>query len=380
MKVLYVSSQNPYGVGGGCYASHAYLKAFSQIAEGNIDLVIAKEWQGVEDKTIKIKNTYKVPRRKTLSRALSLLTGDLHRYTKFVTKLLRNVNNEKYDYVVFSGFFGGSTLAITAKKFGAIPVTIHHNFEAEYFRDNLKGGISSKLLIWQVKRAERRAYLNSDINMFLTQQDMDKFVEEYGEGKNNNHLISTFDYSEGEELTGTSVHTGPLTFVITGSLCVKQGVDGVMFFFEELYDKLPKESRVIIAGQSPTSDIVNECSKHANVDLKASPVSMEAILKEGDVYICPTYLGGGMKLRVMDGLKHGMPVITHSRSARGYDLFYNTPQFKIFSNATEFEEKLQELLKDLECGLVNHETVKRLYNQNFSLSAGRMRILNALNT
>lgn len=40
-SLLYITNQDPNGVGGGCFASHAYLKVFSKIFEGNVTLCIA---------------------------------------------------------------------------------------------------------------------------------------------------------------------------------------------------------------------------------------------------------------------------------------------------------------------------------------------------
>ena len=75
-----------------------------------------------------------------------------------------------------------------------------------------------------------------------------------------------------------------------------------------------------------------------------NPESIDDIITDSDIYLCPTRLGGGIKLRVMDGLRLGIPVITHSCSARGYDYFIDKPYFKVFDICLQFTEKLQELI------------------------------------
>ena len=40
MKILFVNKDNPFGVGGGDFATHAYLLAFSELCNGNIDVYL----------------------------------------------------------------------------------------------------------------------------------------------------------------------------------------------------------------------------------------------------------------------------------------------------------------------------------------------------
>lgn len=377
MRVLYVSYQDPFGIGGGSYASHAYLKAFSILSDGNIDIVIAEECDERKDPTISYHALYKVPPRKKAERILSVLTGILHRYQSCVKKLLKK---EKYDYVVFSGSLMGTTLGRDVKRSGFKLVTIHHNYEPEYFRDNFHNGIKKDIFISYVKKAERCAYEESDFNLFLTQSDMKKFEQVYGKCHGKCHLIATFEYSEKKNGIFKTEPVGyhPLTFVITGALNSEQGIDGVQYFFHDLYDKLPKDCKIIIAGKSPSKELVGSCSLHSNVELIDSPADMDVILRKADIYICPTRLGGGMKLRIMDGLKHGLPIITHQCSARGYDLFFNTPAFKVFSTPKEFEKQINQLLLDKSHGLLKNKNVVDKYINIFSLEAGLNRIRAAL--
>ena len=95
-------------------------------------------------------------------------------------------------------------------------------------------------------------------------------------------------------------------------------------------ESLPNGSEVIISGRNPDQRIIDTCSKISNVRLIPNPKDMSDIIRMADIYICPTRLGGGLKLRIMDGLRLGLPIITHSCSARGYDVFKNTGFFYSF--------------------------------------------------
>ena len=53
-KTLIINHSNPFSIGGGSFASLAYIKAFSELLDGNIDICIISENKYPIDKTIKV--------------------------------------------------------------------------------------------------------------------------------------------------------------------------------------------------------------------------------------------------------------------------------------------------------------------------------------
>ena len=85
-------------------------------------------------------------------------------------------------------------------------------------------------------------------------------------------------------------------------------------------------------------------------------------------------MGGGLKLRIMDGLKWGLPVITHAVSARGYDAFKDAGCLFSYSNVEEFLSAIQQLktMSMSKC------VIQALYNSFFSFNAGVARLRKAI--
>ena len=82
---------------------------------------------------------------------------------------------------------------------------------------------------------------------------------------------------------------------------------------------------------------------HDNVVLEANPEDIQSVVASCDIYLCPMRLGGGLKLRVMDGFRNGLPVICHQVSARGYHDFIDNGICFSYSNEKEFSEVLEKL-------------------------------------
>ena len=157
-------------------------------------------------------------------------------------------------------------------------------------------------------------------------------------------------------------------FVITGNLSAMQTEHSLLKWLKDYYpilkDCFPSSS-LTIAGKNPSQAIQKQCS-NLGIRLISSPESMDDVLQDADFYICPTEWGGGLKLRVMDGLRWGLPVVTHKVSARGYDLFEEKGILLSYSNKIEFKNAL---LTFSEMN-IDKQKVIDMYQNIFSFAAG----------
>ena len=369
MKTLFVSINDPFGVGGGDFATHAYLLAFSKLCNGDVDVFVR---EGVNPDGNIDANYFFVSERNWLARTISLFRGELHRNVNAIIKRLSDISD--YDYCVFNSSRVSAGLIEKVRSLGIKTITIHHNVEKEIVLGNTPNPIRRAIFANIVDKVEKRAYLKSDYNLFLTQQDCNTFHRLYGRSNSVEGVIGTFEYKPIPPLCKKEYDTNFLTFAITGSLNQYQGIDGIKFFFDELYQHLPKESKVIISGRNPTQEVVSLCDKHENVQLIPNPDDMNTIINMADVYICPTRLGGGLKLRVMDGLRLGIPVITHSCSARGYNRLIDSGCVSVFDNSEQFANELLALIKKMKAGNIQRSIIRQHYESVFSFGAGFRRI------
>ena len=99
-----------------------------------------------------------------------------------------------------------------------------------------------------------------------------------------------------------------------------------------------------------------------------------AQLLDSDFYICPVDCGGGLKLKIMDGLKAGMPIITHSVSARGYE---NMKENGVLFDYSDERSFVNAVSKAIQCTKSNRE-VYSLYRSVFSFEQGLNRLKHLL--
>lgn len=373
-KLLFVTHHALVGKGGGVFATRAFIHAFS-ILYPELTVVYPvngkKEELNISYDCKLIPITYNIPK---WLKFIHLLFGKVHRYFSCFEEILKE---GEYDLVVFDNSRASYGLIDVAHLYAAKVITIHHNFELEYNRDNHVGIVKHLLLFWTY-RYEKQAVLKSDLNLVLTDTDKKKINETYCNHKINIQVIGCFEYEE-RKASGAAIFPGnSLKFVITGNLSARQTEESLNLWLELFYPVLEKEigeCSLTIAGKNPSSLFIKRC-KLLGIDVIPSPISIETIVGEASIYICPVSLGGGMKLRVMDGLRQGIPVIAHEVSARGYELFIKKGYMFVYNDVISFEKALHYVKEST----LKRQDVIELYQAVFSFKSGVERLKSILKT
>ena len=131
----------------------------------------------------------------------------------------------------------------------------------------------------------------------------------------------------------------------------------------------------MVAGKSPSLELKSICSKHSNIQLIDTPPNMDIFLSKVHYYICPTMLGSGLKLRLMDGLKYGLPILTHEVSSRGYESFVEKGYIKVYNDLDSFRISLDSLMSSS----YKRDDIRSLYDDIFSFDNGVKRLRSLIN-
>jgi hypothetical protein len=363
--------------GGGSKGEKSFIMAFHQLYPGKVDLIMA---DSCDTKHFDLPITYYlVPSRNKISRFLSLLTGSLHRFRSYVMRFL-STNHEKYALCVFGGSVIAGDLVDYVNSLGIKTVTIHHNYEKEYHLHNKTVECFKGFFPYYVVRNERNAYVKSALNLFVTEQDKNTFLQVYGTsiGLSRVRGVSETDYEKEmiENHSNRSNHA--LTIVISGTMSSYQTKAGILDFYKNYFSivkDIAPQAKIILTGRNPGKELLKMVSKEQEtIQMIPNPMNIDEIIRQGDIYLCPTHIGGGLKLRLMDGLKAGLPVLTHAVSARGYDVFFDKPWFQVYNNEESFRDGLTILVNSVKQNIWSPFEIQKSYMDDFSFEAGVKRL------
>lgn len=366
MRTLFISHTYLDGNGGGVFASRTHINLFARVSTSMTLIYPCKQGRLAEH--IDQKRIEMVPvedHRSKIHKFFDLCCGKVHRFK--LDKLF--FSSKRFDVVVFDNSVVSSGLIKSFKKASIKVITIHHNYQIEYVLGDSPLITLIPNLFW-TWIYERQSVKYSDVNITLTGQDVELLRTHYDK-KAPFAVLGVFEYERSVAQRLTRSERG-CRYVITGGLHNKQTEKSLMRWIQRYYPILKQQDPdafLQIAGGGPSAALSNAIRK-AGIDLVDSPSDMTPILQSADYYICPVDLGGGLKLRNLDGLKFGLPVLTHKVSLRGYEKMEEAGVMFSYHDPSEFAIGLRKM----KAIRIDREEIQHIYMEHYNFDAGLARL------
>jgi len=129
---------------------------------------------------------------------------------------------------------------------------------------------------------------------------------------------------------------------------------------------------VTISGRLPAKPII-ALARIPGVQVIANPPDMDRIIQSAHVYVAPTRVGSGLKLRLKDGFRLGLPIVSHAISAKGYRDVFPKPLLQTFTTADECVSALVKLYRNDICA-TDRLDIQRRYVDQYSFNSGVVRL------
>lgn len=372
MQVLIVDYNKMEGFGGGVYEARAVVNCMAALAD-SVTLLYPSETGRPDPELLPVVRQIPVPDAVSLlKKAWRVIRhGRLHRFGPVFQSTLAS---SRFDVVVFHNSKGSRGLIDPAKAAGARVIIVHDNYELDYTRDSLPWFLRPFLLPPTV-RSERESLLKSDLSLTLSVSDATQMRKAYHLSPDTRvEVLGVSEYKHREQPAAFSEVDGPV-FAITGNLSAKQTVDSLLPWladYEPILRRIVPDARIIVAGKHPSAALTRLLEERG-IEVVDTPPDMDGVLARARYYICPVFKGSGVKLRVMDGLRSGLPALVHRNAARGYESFEGKGLF-VYQDAPSFESALKTMLSSHH----SKEEMFRMYQTTFSYESGILRMKDAV--
>jgi len=136
--------------------------------------------------------------------------------------------------------------------------------------------------------------------------------------------------------------------IFAGSLNWYPNLSAVQFFMREVWPLITRvcpDARFTIAGQKPPKWLKSEVLRDPRIELVPNPADVRPWLQKADVFVCPITDGGGTRLKILDAMAMGLPVVSTGVGCEG--LRVSDRQCMLIANgAEEFARRVLQLLDD----------------------------------
>ena len=232
----------------------------------------------------------------------------------------------------------------------ACTVLNHHNIESDmmYRRAGKEKNLLKKayfyLEAYKLRAYERKEVGNFNIN--VTCSELDKLrLENISPG------VTTHVIPNGVDTAFFSPRSDaapdPYFLVFIGGMSWYPNREAMLFFAREVWPRLKNRTPGIqmhVVGETPPQELVELAEADENYCVHGFVEDIKSIFDKAGIYVCPISDGGGTKLKILDALAMGKPIVANEIACEGIDVidgknvFYaNTPE--------EYVEKIDYLIR-----------------------------------
>jgi glycosyltransferase involved in cell wall biosynthesis len=136
-------------------------------------------------------------------------------------------------------------------------------------------------------------------------------------------------------------------FLFTGTMLYVANHDAVLYFYREIFPLIESRMpgcRFFIVGKGPREEIRN-LARYNNVKVTGYVNDVVPYYEESDIFVVPLRAGGGTRLKILEAMALGRPVISTSLGCEGLDVV-DGQHLLIADDPKLFAEKTIELIKD----------------------------------
>jgi polysaccharide biosynthesis protein PslH len=139
----------------------------------------------------------------------------------------------------------------------------------------------------------------------------------------------------------------PLTLLFTGTFTHLPNRDAARWLVEEIVPRVAAGEpgvRLRIVGKGMPRQV--RALAGPRVEVVADAPSMRPHLEAASIVLAPVRTGGGMRMKVLQGMAAGKPVVTTRLGAEGFDAMDPDPPLAIAETAEEQAQEITTLLAD----------------------------------
>ncbi len=156
--------------------------------------------------------------------------------------------------------------------------------------------------------------------------------------------------------------------------------DAIEYFIRECWPAISTNYDVTLSIYGRVCDALNSIDLDSGIMLKGYINDLEYIYDQADIIINPVRFGSGIKIKNIEALSMGLPLITTEHGARGLEKGIGTA-FLMANSSAQFVDKLEDLIKNLDLrkqlGLEAIEFISRNFSDDHCFKGILMAIENS---
>lgn len=268
------------------------------------------------------------------------------------SEIARLCREEKFDLVICDFLSPAANFLRIREALGAPTVLFQHNVEAQIWK-RLAAGKRNPIARWyfgsQFRRMvkwEKRLSEIFDGVVMVSPEDTAFARQEYGLGNVLGDVPTGVDPDYFQ--TGERTSDGPATIGFLGSMDWMPNIEAVQWFVKEIFPEVKSEvpgARLLVIGRRPPASIRAMAEQDPQIEVTGTVDDVRPFLARCDFLTVPLLSGGGTRIKIMEALAAGLPVVSTTIGAEGLGLV-DEEHLLIADSAPEFARAVARMAGD----------------------------------
>jgi polysaccharide biosynthesis protein PslH len=201
-------------------------------------------------------------------------------------------------------------------------VVIAHNVDTliwqRYYETstNLLKKLFLKTQWHKFRRFEEQAFRQATRVVAVSEEDARLIREQFGQP----HVDVVDNGIDKVFFEQVQSHRDPAQILFLGALDWRPNLDAVSLLLDKIYPRVHSQeprAKLLIVGRNPSPALVERIRQTAGVELHANVADVRPYLGSSGVMAVPLRIGGGSRLKILEALACGLPVVSTKIGAEG---------------------------------------------------------------
>ena len=251
-----------------------------------------------------------------------------------------------------------------------------HNVDERYFRSFVEGAPNAPLRLCAALEAAKARHLQErwfprfDVILCVAPEDVRESGRFVGPSTRIVLAPNGVDLDYFTLVPSSALRGQASVIVFGGSLDVTMNQDGVRWFHGSVLPHVRRRApdvQLRIVGRSPPPDL-RKLGEQRGTTLTGTVADVREHYRQAAVFVVPLRFGGGTKLKTLEAMAMGLPVVSTRVGAQGLDITSGR-HLHVADDPHEFADRIVELLWDREKAVAMGAEARRLVEREYGWSA-----------